>query len=391
MNQFVLIAFIGWKIFLFVLVFVTGRIGVATGQFIPDSLLRMHLPSWLWIWGNFDGNYYLSIARSGYLMGQQAFFPLYPFFIKLLYEVTGMPLVISGQLISICAIMLSLFVIDAIARQDKDDHLFPLLYLVLFLYPTAYYYTAVYNDALFFLFANLCLLFARRRSWLFASISASLATLTRLEGLALAGLIFVEYVVQSGDRLTLPLQWHWKTLKNMLKIIPTSIRAKTGVLWVASVPLMFLGYLFYIHQLFGAWHLVFSSMKVWHQDQVTFPLRVLGRYINIMLFHYSSTIEYFVAVNELVFFLGYIFLLIYSWKKIRLSYWIFFLLSVLIPSLTGTFQGMPRYGLHIYPMFLTLTLLLRNAHPLVKVLYFSWSVGTFVAMLVLFALGYFVA
>jgi hypothetical membrane protein len=71
-------------------------------------------------------------------------------------------------------------------------------------------------------------------------------------------------------------------------------------------------------------------------------------------------LNYWVAVVEFLAVIFSVFLLLWSWRKIRSLYWVFFAVSLLIPALTGTFQGMPRYALHLYPFFLELDPILAS-------------------------------
>jgi hypothetical protein len=42
--------------------------------------------------------------------------------------------------------------------------------------------------------------------------------------------------------------------------------------------------------------------------------------------------------------------LIFAFKKIKFSYWIYITLAVLLPTLTGTLSSMPRYALLAFPL-----------------------------------------
>lgn len=382
-KKLIFILFI-WKLVLMGIVSTSFRylpFSPTMTQFIPGRLLIGRLPLLVWVWANFDGAHYLSIAKSGFFAGEYGFFPLYPFLIRLAFERTNIPHIVVAQALSIIFFFCSLIVLWELLRVDEKEHLSPLFFWIVFLFPTAFFYSAVYNDALFFLLANLTILTARRKQWLLAGLFGGLATLTRLNGVALMAIVAAEYmIVVSGAPLGG--QWRLRSWRNFF--------AKP-IVSILFIPATLVGYLAYIQRTFGSWQLVFSGMKIWNQDKVTFPLQVVWRYVKIIVLYPSFTVSYWVAVNEFLFFLLYVLLLVYAWKKIRLSYWIFFLLSILIPSLTGTFQGMPRYGLHLYPFFLVLTLLLQKARMRIKVIYFIWSIASSITMLSLFTLGYFVS
>lgn len=364
----------------------------------------LRLPYYLWVWANFDGVHYLDIAARGYQSLEYPFFPLFPFSINVLSQSlvlikVQIPLLFSGILVSNLAFLVSLFVVSRIINLDKplgsgstlltasargkQRALTPLLFLILITYPTSFFYGAVYNDSLFFLLASLTLLFSRKRSFATASMFAGLATLTRLNGLALVFLIGFEYIgsIWSLKKLGIEL----KSKLALREII------KSRIYFVALIPLVFIGYLFYIQNLSGNWQDLFTAMKVWNQSEPTFPLQVAFRYLKIFISVPSSALVFWVAALEFLSVLFYISMLIFSFKKIRLSYWVFFAASILIPSVTGTFAGMPRYGLHIYPFFLSIALFLHDKPLKFKLSYFAISIALFLFAITLFTRGYFVS
>lgn len=377
--------FFTWRLLLIFVVVAAGFFIPTTGQFFPELLWRRGLPDWIWAWANFDGVHYISIARSGYFFNQQPFFPLYPYAIQLVNQLVGFHrftngFIISGQVVSSAAFIVSLLIIQKLLVRDGFQKMLPWVIASIFLFPTAYSYTAVYNDALFFLFACLTILWSRQRRWLLAGVSGALATLTRLNGLALIFLVLAEY----GN-----FDWNWKQWWVKLRLL---FRWKS--IWhsgVLLIPAAFLGYLFYVQRLFDTWRWVFTSMSVWQQQNVTFPPQVVWRYLKIFFLDRSFSFTWWVALMEFGFVLFYLGLLLYGVKKIRVSYWIFFAVSLVIPMLTGTFAGMPRYGLHLYPMFLVLGMMVSR---LPRPVWMTWYFINFMGQMVLFALfsrGYFVA
>ena len=346
-------------------------------------------PYYIWIWANFDGAHYLSIARSGYLDFQYGFFPLYPVIIDYVHNLFQIRYIYAGIIISNLFFLLSLFIIWALLKIDDKKKLFSLFFLILILFPTSFFYGAAYNDSLFFFLATLSIYFARRESWILASISAGIATLTRLNGLALFFLIFFEYILSIRKSFT---GWSLDQLLASLKSqLQLSKIFKSKFYFVILIPLAFVGYLAYIQSASGSWTHLFTSMSIWNQDRFILPLQVLWRYTKIIFTASPHHLNYWIAVSELFFVFLYIFLLIFSFKKIRFSYWVFFFISILIPSFTGTFQGMPRYGLHLYPFFLSLTIFLSNQSLLKKIAYFVVSILLLFLFVGLFTRGYFVA
>ncbi len=388
----VIFVVIFWKVLLFGIVYWTQYIVPLSELYIPERLLRQSLPYILWVWGNFDGAHYISIARSGYFYGQQPFFPLYPYLIELVYEVFyfRIPYLVVGQLISVSAFIGALVILHRLLVLDGRSSLWRIIAAIVLTFPTSFFYTAIYNDALFFLFTTFCLYCSRKQQWVMGSIWGGLATLTRLNGLALLCMIAVEYMSQ--DKRSIAAQWNlYQLFKDGKRWLSVSVVRHTRIYSIFLIPIAFFGYLIWVHRFFHNWQLVFLSMKNWNQDKIIFPLQVVWRYINIIFLHPQLNIPYAIAIVEFFSILVYLFFLIYSYKRIRLSYWVFFFVSILIPSLTGTFQGMPRYGLHLYPFFLSVGLWISQKPFVSRIIYFAISISLLIFMVTLFTRGYFVS
>jgi len=356
-------------------------------EFNQPSHTFSQLPYLIWVWANFDGFYYISIVKRGYFSGEEPFFPLYPFLISIFTFDAISPL-ISALFISHVAILAALVMVGKMLILDGKKNLIHLMYMILILFPTSFFYGAVYNDSLFFFLATLSLYFARKRLWFFSSVSGAFATLARLNGLALIFPIVGEYLFKEEKDVILAIKRLPIVVKKTFSLIQI---IQSRIYSVVLIPLAFLSYLLYVQIVRGSWSVVFSSMKVWNQDQITFPLQVVWRYVKIIILHPTFQRNYWIAVFEAASVALYVFLMVYSFKKIRLSYWIFFVISILIPSVTGTFQGMPRYGLHLYPFFFALSLFLEKRQWWLKFLYFATSTILLGIATMLFTRGYFVA
>ncbi len=355
-----------------------------------SEVFDKNIPYSLTVFANFDGIHYIQIAQRGYQLLEQPFFPLYPIFIRLTALIFHLPFIISAQVVSCLSFLLALLVMGKLLTIDRKKHLWTIMLAAIFLFPTSFFYTASYNDALFLLFSCLTIYCARKKIWFWSGILAALATLTRLNGLALVFLIIFEYVfAEEKDGLA---GFKVGNLRERLRksfSVSEIIRSK---IYMAFLPVIaFFSYLVYVQKTFKDWRLVFSTMKIWGQEKITLPLQVFWRYIKIIFLHPTFQLNYWVAVLELAVVLFYIFLIIYSFKKIRLSYWVFIVVSLLIPSFTGTFQGMPRYGLHLYPLFLAWALFLSGTGRILRVIYLLISLLLLFFCLTLFTRGYFVA
>ena len=82
-------------------------------------------------------------------------------------------------------------------------------------------------------------------------------------------------------------------------------------------------------------------------------------------------------------------LLYFAWKKkVRLSYLIFSFLAFLLPVSSGTFTGLPRYVIVLFPIYIVLASIKNRS---VRRAYMILSSALLFILLMFFARGYFVA
>ena len=320
-------------------------------RFIPQTLFigsRNHfderLPRWLydnalprifWLWGNLDGGHYLSIARDGYHAYEHGFFPLYPLAIRLVRSITHFPYVIAGLVVTYVSFWIFLRWFWRLLRLDFSWQDSRRVIVTILTFPVAFYLLAVYTDSLFMALVVLCFWFARKHQWLRAGIVGGLAALARFPGIALFPALLVEWYISQR-----------RTIKQM---IPAFL-----------IPLATLGYLVSIQMTEGDWRLFVSSMGVWKQSQYVFPLQTAYRYVKILGAARDIHLVYLVSAVEFISSLGAIVLLVKGRKLIRPSYLAYAVSYLVIPFSSGTFQGMPRYVMHTFPILIILALLLKK-------------------------------
>lgn len=205
-------------------------------------------------WGNWDGAWYMGIARGGYNPFASAFFPFFPLLIRLFGALAGVvlgglptlaPLTwpIAGLLASNLSLLVAFVAVAALARHELGGTGDPWRALALTAaYPFAIFLTAVYPQATILALAALALLFARTGRWLPAAGAAYLAGLTH----------------QMGIILILPLAWEFLSRHGWLGLL---IRGEpwvrrlldlgTGILVVGGAPLGVLTYMAYLRHTFG--------------------------------------------------------------------------------------------------------------------------------------------
>ncbi len=327
--KFVLPVFLLWRVVLLLLGLLSFQLFTfkASFPYIDQALIASHFPQWLWHWGNFDGVHYLSLAFFGYREGDQVFFPLFPLAIHLLGGLLG-NFFLAGFLISNLAAFLVAIVFFQLVSRDFNRQTARWSVLFLFLFPTSFFFGAVYTESLFLLLLLSVYYFSGLKSLLFSF----LAGLTRLVGFFVlpAGFLGVfSYIL-----------YLWKNFNN---------------------PFYFLSA-----------QAAFQNERVFNLTHIVTPLQVVWRYFKILTQVSYSHPDFWVAVLELSAFLfGFVLLgFLTVKKKIPTKYLLFSWPALLLPAFSGTFSSFPRYLLTIFPIFIGLALIKKPVYKIAILLVF---------------------
>ena len=322
------------------------------------------------IWSNFAGADFLDLARFGYgyplKPGTYVFFPLFPAVIKLLTTIIPDYLA-SGLVLVHVSLVLALYYLHRLVRLDHKEKVAQNTILLLLVFPTAFFFGAVYTESFFLLTIVLSFYFVRKKMFFLACLMGLFASATRVDGIFLWPALIWE-MRQNRDRT--PLVW--------LLLPPLGLLAYMKLLVTKT------GDAFYFLKIspdFGP-NLVIGKLILLHQ--------VFYRYGRMLIGSQWANPLFFTIVIELAVGVLFLILTILAFKKLRRSYAIFTLLAYLIPTLTGTFAGLPRHVLTIFPAFILLSLWYGNQKPLVKKIYLAVNIIAAVFLIVFFTRGYFV-
>lgn len=368
------IIFIFWRGLDFLVSFFSGRFVHYLGFFAyPNDIRAFSLPSWLYSFANFDGAYYIRIARMGYHQYEQAFFPLYPLLIKALS-----PVFLNNQLIAGLVISNVSFFIGLLLLKKLTSNFFWTI-LFLFSFPTSFFFTSLYTEGLFFFFTILFFYLIFKKNPLLAGVIGFLAALTRLTGILLIIPLFVALFFNRKH-------------PNPLYLVRNAI--------ICLLPLLGLGlYSFYLYKTTGDPLFFFNSQPIFGANRSThlilFP-QVAFRYLKI-LFTAKPNFQYFIAFFEFSLFTLVFSVLAYDlirlvknklFSSIRFSLNLFSFANLLLPTLTGTFSSIPRYALLSISFFIVLAEIQNRA---LKIIVFLVFLIVHIVILAYFIQGYFVA
>lgn len=353
-----LIAFLGRhfgppRLFLLVAgwVLALGVWGMVARNWLPmEHKLNWEIPLELRapLYAKFDSGWYLSIMEWGYgppppagKPSSHAFFPLYPFTAKVLRDTFAMDGFHAGLLVSYVCLFLAmaLFLREGIARLGEENGWRAVFFLLLF--PTAFYFAAVYAESMELLFALLAFRDARRGETLRAALWGALLGLTRAFALAAGPALFLAAL--EAPR-------------------PAGARRYLRAAFVGAVPVAVV--LLWIYGLGWVKHepgLFFRSMEGWHRGSN--PIAGVGDFFRGFSDHVRAgdlTRDFSLALDYLMV-LAFAAIGVYQLARRRWSDAAWTACAIGLPITTGLPGGIPRFFAVVYPAFFALAEATRNA------------------------------
>lgn len=279
---------------------------------------------------NWDGGHYLNIAESGYQhQFQYAFFPLYPLTIRMVNQFIQ-NYTLSAVLISVISIFLAANIFYQLVSLDFGKKIAETVIFWLLFFPTSFYFLAAYSEGLFFLFVISTFLSLRKGNLFLATVFASLASATRLAGLAVVVALLIDVQLTQGI-----------SRKNW---------------YVLLSPLGFIIYCWYLFQNIGDPFYFITAQTHW-QRVLTPPTVGFWEAIRGVI---ASGTQDLNALLELLFVIFGVGMVLRSFRFLPLSYGVYGLISIALPLFTSTISSMPRFLLPIFPIFILMALFKNN-------------------------------
>ena len=275
---------------------------------------------------NWDGGHYIGIAQNGYSEKfQYAFFPLYPITINLLNNFVGNYL-LSAVLISIISTFFGLQLLYKLMSLDFDRKIADKVIAGILIFPTSFYFLTAYSEGLFFLLTIAAFYFLRTRKLFWAVVFASLASATRLSGLAVVlGLIIEVYLTEGINK------------KNW---------------YILLSPLGFLIYCYFLYTNTGDPFYFITAENHWLRS---LSIPGLGFWETLKSIFTPQFIEKNItAVTDLIFSIFGLGMVIRAFRFLPISYCLFAFISVALPLFTPSLSSIPRFLLPVFPIFILL-------------------------------------
>lgn len=304
-------------------------------HFVDQSIWTSN--GWLDIWGVWDTGWYLDISQNGYtarpldeLISFQTnivFFPLYPLLMRCVGYIIRNNYT-AGFIISNISLIIACVYLYKLVRLDFDESsaLRSVKYLLLF--PVSFILSGVFTESLYLALALICFYYARTGKWHLAGISGFFLALTRSVGVLIVLPLLYEGLVSV-----------LKENKN-LKNIKESRDEILPLLYLLLIPLGTISFMVFNFYLTGDFLAFVHGQAAWG--------RYHGNPIEFLIDGYKGNMY---NTFESVFTVISLFIFLLFFKKIRFSYWLFAMYSILVPLSTGI-QSMPRYILVIFPLYI---------------------------------------
>ena len=294
------------------------------------------------MFNRWDSSHYIEIARNWYPdTGENriliVFLPLYPLLIRLLtFDFSYVNLV--ALIISNTAFLIGAIYLYKLVRLDygDDDAFRSVLYFSIF--PTAYFFCAIYTESLFILFVLSSFYYARNSKWMFAGILGMLASLTRIFGIVLFPALIIEYLNQK--------KWKVGEIKSdvmSLFIIP----AGSGIYLLLNY-IVFNDFLAFIRIQKENWFQSFSN-----------PVKtIINSYGTISWATFPDVIT--IGYAQIVFSILGIAVIVWSVFNLRPSDSFYSFITWFIATSTSFAISIPRFVLMIFPVFIFLSIMGRK-------------------------------
>lgn len=312
------------------------------------------------VWGRWDSGWYLKIAQQGYLfsnVGEQqgnsfAFFPFYPSLVKLVSLIVPSQFLSQEIWLFIAVALSNLFFLsgliifyylvkntflDKLKTEKEAESIASKSVIFLLLFPTSFFFSAAYSEALFFMLAVGSFFLIGRQKYFLASLVISLASITRPYGILLLLPLFISYFQARKWQIS---KINWQFFSFILPILALATYSyycytQTG------------DFLVFLHAQ-GEWNRKLS----WPWQSILQPLHFIG---------YITPLEKILTISSLI-------PLFLAFKLLPISWVLWANTLNIIPFLSGTLSSNLRFFILLFPIFVVLALISHRKPNLEKIL-----------------------
>ncbi|MDP2925819.1 MAG: mannosyltransferase family protein [Nanoarchaeota archaeon] len=321
--------FIITRVILFLIAYFSTLVIIKGSMYgLPHSFLDIFL--------RWDAQFYMSIVYEGYTympgrVSNVVYFPLYPYLIKAIYFFTGYARIVGHVISNLALLLAAVYLYKLIKLDYEDDEISMKAVFYLFIYPTNIFFSIIYADSLFLFFTLACFYYARKKNFLYVSILGFLLALTKNLGVFIIFPVLIEYFDINFGNIKISLN-----------------KIKEDIFYLLLIPAGLI-----LHMLFL--YIKFNDPLLFAHAQKEF-----GRVFTTITTTLNSINNYPIFYQYL--FAGFLFFAIFMlayafYKKVRLSYLVFSLISMYIYLSANILESIPRYFALLFPIYISMALL----------------------------------
>ena len=362
----------GWVLLMFaasrlmlVALIVFSRQIIERGPHVEVSTQTEHGGTLLDILTQWDGDWYRLIAEQGYGPPMPevaaAWFPLYPLLVRAV-EFIVRDFQVASVLVSNGCLIAAALLLMRLLRLDYDELVCRRAITFLMFNPVSFFLSSAYTESTFLLLSIGALFAARQGKWLIAALSGMCLSATRAPGLLIGAPLFAEYLVQWQER-------------------GGNARAffRPHLLLLSLVPVGLVAYMLHLHVLRGDFFLPLHAQASGWGKTLTLPW---DSFLWPKSFPLSHIPLYRTIVGAAIILTGAGFFL-----RLRATYSVYAVASILFCLAWGTLEGLPRYISIIFPIYIVLALLSSRWKWMYEPL-LAFSIALLALCTVLFANAY---
>lgn len=303
-------------------------------------------------WFQWDTLSYMEISILGYNNHSSsiAYMPLYPFLIRLIAPLVGNNHLTAALLISSLSFIVTLVLLYELIADMYDSKLAFRTVLAFLVFPTTFFMLAGYTEALFLALVLGSWLAARRLRWEWAALLASLAVLTRLQGIILTPILlwimFSSLIPNPSKNLT-------QQLKQALDNLPLLKTLRPSWIFLAVIPVLTtIGYQAWL-KFSGLGTIIGALNQYWRIDTV-------APWTGFYLFFQRLFSLQFIYMDwiDLMLFIFILLLSLLSLRDLSFEFSLYIWLTLAILFMRGTpphlIASYSRYFLTLFPIFILL-------------------------------------
>ncbi len=316
-------------------------------------------------WAHWDGVWFVKIAANGYAAndGSVAFFPLYPLLVRWLGIPFDNNLVASGVIVSLACYFAAIYFLYRLVERELGGRVAYRTCLYLSIFPTAFFWQAVYSESMFLMLSAACVLWSREGRWRLAGFAGLAAALTRSAGFLLIVPMALSYYEQR----------EWRLRRTDAQVASLLMIPEGLMVWMAYLSLVF-GRPLLFARVQDQWHryLAVPTYALWKALEAAFQgaRQILSGQVSHLYWpaaNPGAAVPLAVAnLTNLAMTAIACLAVFYGLRRLAVAFSAYAVVTIgyplIFPATSMPLMSMPRFVLAAFPIFMAMALY-AESHP----------------------------